>query len=151
MRQKMKSLFNNNDRSHLSERLDALTEESKPQWGKMSCEQMLAHVADGIRMALGELPVQSRSGPLRFRPLRHAIIYWLPFPKGAPTAPELLARSAEDCMCEVIDIKSLLERFAARDEIQEWPEHPAFGQISRRDWGVLIYKHIDHHLRQFGV
>jgi hypothetical protein len=51
----------------------------------------------------------------------------------------------------VIDIKSLLERFAARDEIQEWPAHPAFGQLSRKDWGVLVYKHIDHHLRQFGV
>jgi hypothetical protein len=151
MRQKMKSLFNNDDRLNLAERLEGLTEESKPQWGKMNCEQMLAHVADGLRMALGELPVQSKGGPLRFRPLRHAIIYWFPFPKGAPTAPELLERNAEDCTCEVIDIKSLLERFAARDEIQEWPEHPAFGQLSRKDWGVLSYKHIDHHLRQFGA
>ena len=147
----MKSLFNYDDRSNLAERLDNLTEESKPQWGKMNCEQMLAHVADSIRMALGELPVQSKGGPLRFRPLRHAIIYWFPFPKGAPTAPELLERNAEDCTCEVMDIKSLLERFAARDEIQEWPEHPAFGQLSRKDWGVLGYKHIDHHLRQFGA
>src|SRR5262245_13940565 len=109
----MRSLFNSDDRANLCHRLDGLTQNSKPQWGKMDCPQMLAHIADGIRMALGELPVQSKGGPLRFAPLRHAIIYWLPFPKGAPTAPELLERRVEDCSREIADLKDLIERCAA--------------------------------------
>ena len=147
----MRTLFNSNDRANLYHRLDGLTAESNPQWGKMDCPQMLAHIADGIRMALGELPVKAKGGPLRFPPLRYAIIYWLPFPKGAPTAPELLARRAADCHRETAELKELMERCAACAGTAEWAEHPAFGQLSERDWGALMYKHIDHHLRQFGV
>ncbi len=147
----MKTLFHSVDRLDLAERLEKLRQETRPTWGRMDCQQMLAHLSDGIRMALGELPVQSKGGPLRFPPLRHAIIYWLPFPKGAPTAPELLKRRAESCKLETAELKTLMERFAARSESSEWPEHPAFGRLTKRDWGALVHKHIEHHLRQFGV
>ena len=106
----MKSVFHQADRLALARRLDAITSASTPRWGRMDSRQMLAHLSDGVRMALGELAVQPRGGPLRFPPLRHAIIYWLPFPKGAPTAPELLARRAEDCDAERAALKHLLER-----------------------------------------
>ena len=61
----------------------------------MDCALMLAHLSESVRMALGELIVTTK-GPvvLRLPPIRHAVIHWLPFPKGAPTAPELLARRA---------------------------------------------------------
>ena len=147
----MKSLFHSADRLRLKRRLDELKQDTKATWGRMDCQQMLAHLSDGIRMALGELPVRSRGGPLRFPPLRHAIIYWLPFPKGAPTAPELLARRAESCKLETAALKTLMERFAARTGTGPWPEHPAFGRLTEQDWGALVHKHIDHHLRQFGV
>ncbi len=146
----MKSLFNH-DRAQLSHRLDGLTSDRKPQWGKMDCGQMLAHVSDAVRMALGELFIKPRRSPLRLAPFRHAIIYWLPFPKGAPTAPELIQRRAEDCRREIAELRELLERFATRAGAEQWSAHPLFGQLSERDWGVLSYKHIDHHLRQFGV
>jgi len=148
----MKTLFNGDDRKDLERRLDRLVHSSSPRWGRMDCGQMLAHLTEAMRMGLGELPVRGRKGgPLRFPPLRHAIIYWLPFPKGAPTAPELIARRAGDCVLETAEIKTLMERFAARAGAAKWAEHPAFGPLSERDWGVLGYKHIDHHLRQFGA
>jgi hypothetical protein len=146
----MRTVFNLDDRLDLARRLEGLAPGAAPRWGRMDCPRMLAHLTDGVRMALGELPVQPKGGPLRLRPIRHALIYWLPFPKGAPTAPELLARRATDCQEEMGQLKHLLERLAAMEGAQEWPEHPAFGRLTSRDWGALIHKHVDHHLRQFG-
>lgn len=147
----MKTLFNVDDRTNLMQRLDWLAPDSKPLWGRMDCGQMLAHLADGVRMSIGELETKPKGRLLSFAPLRHAIIYWFPFPKGAPTAPELISRRAENCADEAAELKQLVERFAARAGAESWPAHPAFGRLSERDWGVLVYKHIDHHLRQFGV
>ena len=147
----MKSVFYQSDRLALSHRLDAVTTASTPLWGRMDSRQMLAHLTDGVRMALGELNVQPRPGALRFPPIRHAIIYWLPFPKGAPTAPELLARRAEDWDAERAALKHLLERLGALEGARDWPEHPAFGRLGSRGWGVLTHRHVDHHLRQFGA
>lgn len=147
----MKTLWQTTDREELITRLARLKADASPQWGKMNCAQMLAHLSDGMRMTLGDLHCQPKAGPLRFGPLKHLIIYWLPFPKSAPTAPELIARSPASLEPEIAALKDLLERFAASQARQTWPEHPAFGPMSAKDWGALAYKHINHHLRQFGV
>jgi hypothetical protein len=147
----MQSVFNGTDRTALGERMCGLTLEHTPKWGKMTCAQMLAHLTDGVRMALGEITVKPKRGPLRLGPVRYAVIYWLPFPKGAPTAPELLVRRAVNCEAEVGELKAALERMVAKAGTPRWVEHPAFGRMTERDWGVMVYRHIDHHLRQFGV
>jgi hypothetical protein len=148
----VRTVFNLDDRLSLARRIDAVSPTATARWGRMDCPQMLAHLTDGMRMALGELPVTSK-GPaaLRLPPIRHAVIHWLPFPKGAPTAPELIARRATDCQQECAALKHLMERFAAMEGARDWPEHPAFGRIGSRDWGTLMHRHIDHHLRQFGA
>ena len=147
----MKTLWTEADRNELVVRLGRLNAESKPQWGKMNCPQMLAHLADGFRMTLGDLATQPKGGPLRFAPLKKLVIYWLPFPKGVPTAPELLARPSEGIEQESAAVKVLLTRIGQSAGRTAWPEHPAFGKLSAKDWGVLGYRHMDHHLRQFGV
>lgn len=147
----MKTIWQTADKEELLARLAKLNSESMPHWGKMNCAQMLAHVADGMRMTLGDLPCRPKRGPLKFWPLKQLIIYWLPFPKGAPTAPELIARAADGIEEERAAVRVMLERMAASSARQDWPAHPAFGQLSAQDWGALVYKHLDHHLRQFGV
>lgn len=147
----MKTIWHPADKQELLTRLARLNANAQPQWGKFNCGQMLAHVADGIRMTLGEVPCQPKRSPLRFWPLKQLIIYWLPFPKGAPTAPELLARPAESVENELATVQALLERLAGQARKTDWPAHPAFGSLSAQDWGALVYKHVDHHLRQFGV
>ena len=146
----MSTVFNLEDRLTLARRIDALAASATPLWGRMDCPQMLAHLTDGVRMALGEFRVTTK-GPaaLRLPPIRHAVIHWLPFPKGAPTAPELLVRRATDWQAECADLKHLLERLGAREGAREWPDHPAFGRMTSRDWGTLVHRHVDHHLRQF--
>ncbi|HZI80201.1 MAG TPA: DUF1569 domain-containing protein [Vicinamibacterales bacterium] len=148
----MSTVFNLDDRLTLARRIDALPLDASPRWGRMDCPQMLAHLSDGVRMALGELIITTRGPrPLRLRPIAHAVIHWLPFPKSAPTAPELLVRRATDCRAECADLKHLLERLAAMEGARDWPEHPAFGRLNSRDWGTLVHRHVDHHLRQFGA
>jgi len=90
-----------------------------------------------------------------FIPLRALVkwiaLYVLPFPRGAPTAPGLLGRVPDAWDA---DLSRLRERIAAaREPAPDEPlgEHPLFGRMSPRDWGVLLYKHCDHHFRQFGV
>ncbi len=117
----------------------------------MTAPQMVAHLADSLRMAIGELLVPSKNLPIRFPPIKQLIIYWLPFPKGVPTAPELITRVPAEWKAELDDLRLLLDRFAQRDKHGKWPDHPAFGRMKATAWGVLVYRHMDHHLRQFGV
>jgi hypothetical protein len=146
----MTTIFDPSTRQALAKRFRQITPESQRRWGSMTSAQVVAHLTDALRMALGDLPIAMRKTPLRFTPIKQLIIYVAPFPKGAPTAPELLARSASDFDAEARSFVEMLDRCA--DATQRLaPQHPAFGTMSRRDWGVLIYRHTDHHLRQFGA
>ena len=115
---------------------------------------MLAHIADALRMATGELDIPPMRLASRHFPFRQGVLLWiylLPFPHGAPTAPELIARTGVPAEESRRDIARLLDDFAARRTSIDGRDHPAFGPLSARTWGVLTYRHLDHHLRQFGV
>lgn len=147
----MPTLWNDADRSALVARAQRLTPADTPKWGKFSVAGMLAHVNDATRMATCDLLVEAKAPPfLKWPPVRYLFIHVLPMPKGAPTAPELLARSSSaELLAEKAAFAGLLADVATRSELS--PSHPAFGAMSRADWGALMHKHIDHHLRQFGV
>lgn len=133
-------------------RMRRLRPDSPPAWGRLSCPAMLAHVNDSIRMALGEVSPKGKRVFIRFFPFKQLFIYVVPMPKGLPTAPELLARTdAADWEREVGTFPELLQKFVSRRDLTKWPPHPAFGGMSRRDWGALGYRHIAHHFAQFGV
>src|SRR6185295_15041828 len=89
----MKSLWQDKARRELHQRIRRLTPEAKPAWGAMDAPAMVSHLAESVRMALGELPCASKKLPFRYPPLKQLIVYVLPFPKGAPTAPELISRT----------------------------------------------------------
>jgi hypothetical protein len=117
----------------------------------MSAPQMIAHLTDQMHHCLGDIPVAPRPGKLRLAPVRYAAIYLLPWPKGRIKGPpEAFVTQPSSWESDVAALESLLERFAVRDEERSWPEHALFGHMSGRDWGVFVYKHFDHHLRQFG-
>ena len=147
----MKSVFHQADRLALAHRLDGITSASTARWGRMDSRQMLAHLVrrrpHGAGRAAGAAP--PRPVPVSPAPPRDHLL--VSIPKGAPTAPELLTRRAEDCDAERASLKHLLERLSALEGAREWPEHPAFGRLGSRDWGALVHKHVDHHLRQFGA
>lgn len=147
----MPTVFDNNARAGLVARLEKLTPVHRPQWGKFNAQQVLVHLAGPLRAAMGEMPVAPKNGPFRFWVVKKIIIYWAPWPKGAPTAPEFIPSATGDWTRSKAEVKAALERFAANGEKGIWSEHPAFGRLTGRDWGVLQWKHFDHHLRQFGL
>lgn len=148
----MPSIWNDDARVALLARLDKLTPETKPKWGQFTVGRMMQHCADALRMATGELPVKPKSGPFKLPVLKHLIIYVLPWPQGAPTAPELIPAGDPNLAVAIAAVKSGIFRLAAADPAtQQWAAHPAFGKLSRRTWGALIHRHMDHHLKQFGV
>ena len=96
----------------------------------------------------GKLPVHS----CRFTPIKQLVIYVAPFPKSAPTALELLAR----CDGAVLDdektaLEAMFAKLAGIKPGDPLPEHPAFGALTHRAYGVLLARHTEHHFRQFGL
>lgn len=147
----MPTLFDPAAAAGIRKRLDRLTPDRTPRWGTMSAGRMVAHVADQLRMALGELPCRPKRTPFKNPLLKRLIIYLLPWPRGVPTAPELLTTPAGDWDADTAALRTLIDRFAAKGAAAPFPEHPAFGRLNGRMWGVLAWRHLDHHLRQFGV
>jgi len=146
------TIWDHSVRTSIADRAQRVTADATPGWGKMNAGAMMAHINDSLRMALGDLPVKSKNLPLRYKPIRKLFIYYLPMPKGAPTAPELIAR----CQNAVLEdekkaFAELINRCATIQPGTMLGEHPAFGDLSYDEYGALIAKHTDHHLRQFGV
>jgi hypothetical protein len=139
-------------RQLLQDRADRLVVDARAQWGRLTAAGMLAHLNDSFRMVTGELAVKPKNLPIRYPPLRQLVVYVLPFPKSAPTAPELLARvSVAEMGPEKKDFHAWMERLGHITSGSQLVPHPAFGNLSYRAYGVLIARHADHHLKQFGV
>jgi hypothetical protein len=147
----MKSIWQEQDRQEITERVGRVAPDRPAAWGKFTAPKMICHLADSLKMAMGDLPVPSKHLPIRYPPLKQLIIYVAPFPKSAPTAPELLSRAPREWANDVADVQALLARAGSARTTDTWPEHPAFGKLTKRAWGVLIYRHMDHHLKQFGA
>jgi hypothetical protein len=148
----MRSILNEGDRAEILKRVGSLSTSSTRRWGSMDVVGMLQHLNLSARMTLGELPVQSKNKRvLQVFPLKHLILYVLPFPKGAPTAPELKPAVAESFEEERSALLELMERIGTGPSEGAGPAHPLFGPLSWREWGIATYKHTDHHLKQFGA
>ena len=146
------SMWDRSVRASFAARANKLTPDSKAGWGKFNVSGMMAHLNDSYRMALGELIIPSKNVPLRYPVIKQLVIYVLPFPKGAPTAPQLLARCDKASLAEEQQaMAKMFERLAAVKPGDPLQEHPAFGVLSHNAYGVLMARHTDHHLKQFGV
>ena len=139
-------------RAAFAERVKKLTADTKPGWGKFNAAGMMAHLNDSYRMCLGELKVPSKNLPLRYTPIKQLVIYVLPFPKGAPTAPLLLARCSSASLAdEQGAMTQMFEKLGAVKPSDPLQEHPAFGVLTYKDYGALMARHTEHHFRQFGL
>jgi hypothetical protein len=147
----MKSLWNRQTHDDVVNRVSRLTPDRPPRWGKMTCPQMVVHITDAFGMYCGDLKVGFKSTPIQYFPLKHAFLYVLPMPKNVPTAKELKMRAPGEWEAEMSRLRDAIARFGDRHASTDWPRHPIFGRMSARAYGVLAYKHTDHHLRQFGV
>jgi Protein of unknown function (DUF1569) len=148
----MGSILKESDRAEIISRMGSLSAASTARWGKMNVTEMLQHLRLSARMTVGELEVPSANKRVfQMFPLKHLILYVLPFPKGAPTAPALLPAAAESFEEERAAVLTLLDQIGAGPKEGAGPAHPLFGTLSWPEWGTVTYKHADHHLKQFGA
>jgi hypothetical protein len=118
----------------------------------MDVTGMLQHLHLSALMTVGELAVVPKNKrAFQMFPLKHLILYVVPFPKGAPTAPELKPSDPTSFEKERDELLKLLERIGTGPQEGTGPAHPLFGPLTWREWGVATYKHADHHLKQFGA
>lgn len=146
----MPSLRDATTRTAIIQRMEQLTPATKAKWGQFSSGRMLCHLNDALAMSLGEIPSRSMNRKVFQRfPLKHLALYVVPFPKGAAAPPEMLASAPQDFDA---DRERLVQRIASIAAMQSvaGPEHPLFGPLSYDEWNALHWKHIDHHLKQFG-
>lgn len=139
-------------RDSLVQRLAGLRSDSSARWGRMTASQMVCHLNASLRASLGELPVGQAAGPMARFPFNWVVIHLLPWPQGkAESPPEFLNQPASAWDADVAALRSLIERAGTRSPTAAWPPSRAFGAISGKSWGALHWKHVDHHLRQFGA
>jgi hypothetical protein len=150
----MKTLFNAPDRQEVLNRLSNLSVESQRRWGVMSAHQMICHLSDSFRAALGEKQLSQATNLFKRTILKWAAL-WLPlhWPHGIKTRPEMDQQHggtpAVEFASDLTKLHILLERFYTSQG--EFAPHPVLGPLSRTERMRHAYLHLDHHLRQFGV
>ena len=147
------SLYVPADRAALIVRVRSLRPDSPRQWGKMDSAQMLAHCQVGLRLALGEMKLKrALIGYLFGGMARRKLLSPEPWGRNLPTAPEFKIKGSGDFAREREALVGLLERFGdGGPEVLTKEPHPFFGKLSSAEWDVLQWRHVDHHLRQFGA
>lgn len=146
----MSKLHDAGYRSAIETRIRQLRPDSPRRWGKISVGQMLWHVNEAMETALGRVKLPSEKVPLP-RPLMKFIVINMPWPKGAPTLSRWVARKDHDFAEERDRCLRLIDDLAARRLEDDWPPSPLLGRMSGTDVTRLHAKHLNHHLKQFGV
>lgn len=150
----MKNMFDVALANQVKQRIGSLRTDSQRQWGKMSVGQTVSHCASGLQMALGEIrPPRALLGRLIGSAIKPKVVgNDEPFRRNSPTLRELVIHGEPNLDVERVRLCSLIDKFVAggTSACTTHP-HPFFGRLKPAEWAVLMYKHLDHHLRQFSV
>ena len=147
----MKSLLETDSYEEIKNRIDALTENSEGQWGKMTVGQMAWHCQYPLKLAIENKENTSNGNWFYKTFFKKSLYNDKPWRKNLPTAPQLKAKEAKDFNTETTELKNLVNKFYALNDRETWYPHPFFGEFTKEQWGQVQYKHLDHHLTQFGV
>ena len=151
----MENLFEAPRLEEVKQRLARLKPDSERQWGSMELATMLAHCTAGIKMAVGEVPSSPRLligrllGPIAKRSL---LVKGEPMRRNSTTDKNVLVTGKFDFETERQRLLKTIDRFATDGPaICTRDPHFFFGRLTAVEWAALVYRHLDHHLRQFGA
>lgn len=150
----MKNLFDPATAEEVKSRVQTLTPASPRQWGTMTPAQALAHCSVGIDMALGTVCPPRHPLGLVFGSLVKPKMLRddQPMRKNSPTSPTLIVHDDRDLDAEKLRLSNLIDRLLTDGPTAcTTHPHPFFGPLTPTEWSILMYKHLDHHLRQFGA
>ena len=150
----MRNLYEAARVEEVKTRIAQLRPDSQRQWGKMTAAQALAHCSGAMEMAMGDVRPQGMFlGGIIGRVIKPMVFKdEEPLRKNSPTIKELAITDDRDLGKERERLCGLIDRFAAAGP-KGCTTHPHsfFGRLTPEEWSALMYKHLDHHLRQFGV
>ena len=149
----MKSLFEVETHSEIIHRIDKLNDSTKGQWGKMEVGQMLRHCQFPLKVALGRHKIKKPNPfmKLLYKGFKKSMYNDKLWKHNLPTAPGFKVTENRDFVEEKRKLVGLINDFHEGRDQETRDPHPAFGHLTYEQWGQLQYKHLDHHLRQFGV
>jgi len=151
----VKNLFETARVDEIKQRLAQLRPDSQRQWGRMNAAQAVAHCSGGLELALGDrtpprMPLPARTIGRIIKPM--VIGNDKPLRRNSPTVKGLIVDGERDLGSERERLRGMIDRFVATGPAgcTNHP-HSFFGRLTPEEWATLMYKHLDHHLRQFGV
>lgn len=149
----MKSLFSEQAHNEIIDRLNQIDENAQSKWGKMNVSQMLAHCQFPLQVALQELKLERPNFFKRalFSLFKSSLYDDKPWKQGLPTSNAFVVTSEKDFTKEKALLTEKIRDFHSEKNKTEWPPHPMFGAFTSEQWGKMQYKHLDHHLKQFGA
>ena len=150
----MKNFFDPARVEEVKQRIARLRPDSERHWGKMNAPQAVEHCSRGLELALGDRrPPRKLLGRI-MGPIIKPIVFRddEPLRRNAPTSKGLVIQDERDLANERTRLYGMIDRF-----VEAGPKgctthpHSFFGPLTPEEWAILMYKHLDHHLRQFGV
>ncbi|MBU5346024.1 DUF1569 domain-containing protein [Paenibacillus lautus] len=149
----MNNMFNHVDMTQILNRIDTLSAQSQPLWGKMDAAQMLSHCSAFQDIAMGITnPPRGWLGRLVGNLAKPVFYNEKPLPRNMSTIPDILIADPREFETEREQLKGKIIAFQ-KNGPEKCTTHPHafFGKLTPEQWGRGLYKHLDHHLKQFGV
>lgn len=149
----MQSMYSPATQQQLTERINKLKPDTQRLWGTMDVAQMMAHCVVGVEMALSDIPLKRNFISYLFGKMAKKSIWSeKPFRRNLPTAPTFVIVGERQFEQEKQNLTQAIAKLSKEPESALAKRtHPFFGQMSGKDWDMLMYRHLDHHLSQFGV
>lgn len=147
----MKHLFENSTQQEIFERIEKLKPNSQRQWGTMSVSQMLKHMNIAFSVPIGKIVLPKdilyylSANPIA----RKLLVDIIPWTKNMITAKDFKVKDDPEFEQAKEELIDTLKAFISSNDFSG--SHPVFGVMDKATWGKAMYKHFDHHLRQFGV
>ena len=149
------NIFTKEEADKLINRVNSLTKDTQPLWGKMNVAQMLAHSNVTFRYVYEPEAFKKPKFPMTWvlkAFVKPQVINEKPYPKNGPTGPDFLIKGERDFEAEKEKMVGFIKRIQAEGVSGfDQRESFSFGKLSSEEWNNMFYKHLDHHLRQFGV
>ena len=147
----MKSIFDTEAHQEILNRIENLNENAAANWGKMNVGQMAWHCQGPFNIMLEKNDYGMKPSWFAKVFFKKSLYNDKAWRKNLPTAKFLKTKDQKDFNAEKPKLINLINEVYSKRDKKEWKEHPAFGYFTNDQWGQMQYKHLDHHLKQFGV
>lgn len=149
----MRTITNSATETAILSRLAVVQPDSPRVWGTMTPAQMLLHCRKQIGLGTGKVAAKAMFPSFIQWLAKQTFGFRLSWSRNLPTAPEMVAYGNDglDFGEEMSALRDTISAFIALPENAQMEGHPIFGKMTKEEWGKIIYKHLDHHLRQFGA